>query len=117
MNEYILTAYLISASIGVLAMIPQIKQLVATKQSDELSLTTWVTWGCCQVMSFMYAISIHATAYVIVNIAWISFYITMVTLIIRYRKRRSLIATILYWLRRGREEDVKPRADEFLSVS
>lgn len=106
MNEYIQTAYLISSSIGVLAMIPQIKQLVTTKQSDELSLTTWTTWGCCQVMSFVYAISIHATAYIIVNVAWISFYITMATLIIKYRKRRSLSATILYWLRRGRDDEV-----------
>jgi len=106
MNEYIQTAYLISSSIGVLAMIPQIKQLVMTKQSDELSLGTWATWGCCQVMSFIYAISIHATAYIIVNVAWISFYITMVFLIIKYRKRRSLTSTVLYWLRRGQDDKV-----------
>ena len=104
MNEYIQIAYLISSSIAVFAMSSQIRQLVKTKQSDELSLATWATWGCCQVVSFVYATSIHATALMVVNVAWICFYITMVTLIIRYRKRRSLLATILYWMHRGREE-------------
>lgn len=104
MNDTILTLYFISASIGIIAMIPQIKRLIATKQSDSLSLTTWGTWFCCQIVSFIYALSIGATGYIYVSMVWIGFYATMVFLIIRYRKRHSLLATILYWFKRGREE-------------
>lgn len=98
------TIYLISASIGILAMIPQIKKLVTVKQSDGLSLTTWVVWGCCQTISFLYASSIGATAYMYVSTVWIAFYVTMVFLILKYRKRRGLIETLLYWRERGNEE-------------
>ena len=102
--QTIQTVYLFSSAVGILAMIPQIRKLIVVKQSDGLSLTTWVTWGCCQCVSFLYAISVGATAYTYVNVAWISFYVTMVFLIIKYRKRRGLVETIAYWVRRGREE-------------
>jgi uncharacterized protein with PQ loop repeat len=96
--------YFISSSIGIVAMIPQVWRLIQTKQSDGLSLTTWGTWACCQMVSLAYAISINARAYVLVNIVWITFYWTMVFLIIKYRKRRSLLETLIYWYKRGREE-------------
>lgn len=96
--------YFISSSIGILAMIPQVWRLMQTKQSDGLSLTTWGTWACCQMVSFAYAVSINARAYMVVNVVWIAFYWTMVILIIKYRKRRSLLDTLIYWHRRGREE-------------
>ena len=105
MSETIQTIYLCSASIGILAMIPQIRKLLILKQSDGLSLTTWGIWGCHQIVSLIYAFSINATGYMIVNAVWLCFYWTMVVLIIKYRKRRSLIETILYWFRRGREEN------------
>lgn len=98
------TIYLISSSIGILAMIPQLVRLIKTKQSDGLSLTTWGTWACCQMVSFAYAISINARAYIIVNLFWISFYWAMAFLIIKYRKRRSLLDTILYWKKRGQTD-------------
>lgn len=120
-SDTIQILYLISASIGIMAMIPQLKRLIATKQSDSLSLTTWGTWFCCQIMSFTYAVSINATAYMYVNMFWITFYGTMVVLIIRYRKRRSLLSTLTYWFQRGREQKqqelVLEKAGEILSVS
>ncbi len=102
MTETIQTIYLISASIGVLAMIPQIRKLIVLKQSDGLSLTAWSIWGCHQIVSLVYAISIDAKGYMIVNAVWLGFYWTMVFLIIKYRKRRSLLETFLYWKKRGR---------------
>lgn len=98
------TIYLISSSVGIIAMIPQLVRLIKTKQSDGLSLTTWGTWACCQMVSFAYAVSINARAYMLVNIFWISFYWAMAFLIIKYRKRRSLLDTLLYWHQRGRDE-------------
>lgn len=104
MTETIQTIYLVSATIAIIAMIPQLRRLIITKQSDGLSLTTWGTWACCQMVSFVYAISIGARPYMMVSLVWISFYWTMVVLIIKYRKRRSLLDTILYWRLRGRED-------------
>lgn len=105
MNISIQTIYLISASIGILAMIPQIKKLLIVKQSDSFSLTTWMVWVCCQVVSFTYASSIGAHAYMYVHATYLLFYIMMVFLIVKYRKRRGLIETLLYWKKRGREEE------------
>ncbi len=89
-------------------MIPQIKKLLVVKQSDGFSLTTWAVWVCCQCVSLLYASSIGATAYMYVNAVYITFYATMVFMIIKYRKRRGLMETILYWKRRGREEEQDP---------
>ena len=99
------TIYLISASIGILAMILQVRKLVVVKQSDGFSLTTWAVLVCCQIVSYLYASSIGAVAYMYVNAASIALYLVMVFLIIKYRKRRGLIETLLYWKQRGREEE------------
>lgn len=103
MTEIIQIVYLISSAIGIIAMIPQLKRLITMKQSDGLSLTTWGTWACCQMVSFAYAASIGAHAYMVVGAVWITFYWTMVVLIIKYRKRRSLLDTLKYWHRRAGE--------------
>ena len=105
MDISIQTIYLISASIGMLAMIAQIKKLIIVKQSDSFSLTTWTVWVCCQAVAFVYASSIDARAYMYVHATYMVFYITMVFLIVKYRKRRGLIESILYWRQRGHEEE------------
>lgn len=108
MQEIILPMYFASSTLGIIAMIPQLRRLIITKQSDGLSLTTWGTWACCQVVSLIYALSVGARAYAIVCVVWIAFYWTMSILIIKYRKRRSLLETILYWHKRGRDEKKHP---------
>jgi uncharacterized protein with PQ loop repeat len=100
MNNTIETIYLLSSLIAVCAMVPQVKRLVLTKQSDELSLGTWATWGCCQLVSFMYALSLNVRAYIIVNATWIAFYALMVFLIIKYRTKRNLVMMVIDVLRR-----------------
>lgn len=60
------------------------------------------------MVSFAYAASIDAKAYMLVGAIWIAFYWTMVMLIIKYRKRRSLLDTIMYWQKRGRDEKEHP---------
>ncbi len=102
MTDIIQNIYLISAFIGILAMIPQIRKLIVIKQSDGLSLTTWSIWASHQIVSLIYAISIDAKGYIVVNAVWLGFYWIMVSLIIKYRKRRSLFETFLYWNKRGR---------------
>lgn len=120
MHFPIQTVYLLTSLVGVMAMVPQVRRLVTTKQSDQFSLTTWIVWGMCQVSSFAYATSINATAYMIVGSAWITFYAVMIFLIIKYRKRRSLFATLAYWVQRGRTEKdgvLSLHADTILPVA
>jgi uncharacterized protein with PQ loop repeat len=81
------TIYLLASCIAVIAMVPQIRQLLVTKQSDELNMSTWATWAVCQFASLNYAASIKATPYIIVSIAWLGFYGAMVFLIIKYRSK------------------------------
>lgn len=121
MQDIILPLYFASSTIGIIAMIPQLRRLIMTKQSDGLSLTTWGTWACCQMVSLLYALSVGARAYALVCVVWIAFYWMMVVLIIKYRKRRSLLDTLVHWYRRGREEKQHPplgfRADTSTPVA
>lgn len=78
--------YLIAATIAVGACIPQLRQLVIAKASDELSLPTWITWTLTQCFTLMYVISIKNIPMTIVNVIWVSFYASMVGLIVYYRR-------------------------------
>ncbi|MDL2341563.1 MAG: PQ-loop domain-containing transporter [Patescibacteria group bacterium] len=84
--------YLISSLVSVVAMWPQIKQLFVTKQSDELSIPTWLSWTLCQVISVVYAYSIHALPYFIACVSWLVFYLLMLTMILKYRHTTKLAA-------------------------
>lgn len=85
-------AYLLMSVLSVVAMWPQIKQLLTTKQSDELNLGTWIIWGSYQVIALFYSIAIHAVPYIIANVAWVTFYVVMIGLIIKYRKNTPVPA-------------------------
>lgn len=78
--------YTLAAVISLSACIPQLKQLVLSKRSDEFSLQAWSLWTVTQLMTLLYVISIGNVLMTFVNIAWVSFYGFMTYLIIRYRK-------------------------------
>lgn len=80
--EYLYTAGVI---VSILATIPQLKQLVATKASDEFSLSTWTIWLSAQAMTLVYVISINNILMITANTLWVAFYGAMVYLIIHYR--------------------------------
>ena len=82
-------AYLLASTASVIAMWPQVRQLLVAKRSDELSLPTWITWTACQLISLVYSISIKALPFILANIAWVTFYITMLGLIFRYQRKNS----------------------------
>lgn len=91
MENYIQFAYLISSFIAILAMIPQLRQVIRVKHSKELNINTWAAWAACQVVSLVYAISVKATAYAIVSVIWILMYLIMVLLIARYKYNVPLV--------------------------
>ena len=80
-------AYIAAALVSISAGAPQIRQLMVAKASDELSLPTWCIWLGTQLVTLAYVISIGNILMTLVAMAWISFYITMVSLIIHYRRR------------------------------
>lgn len=85
--HFIETIYLLASTASVLAMAPQVRRLLITKQSDELSLFTWSIWTAYQFISLIYSVTIHAVPFLIANIVWLTFYVVMVALIIKYRSK------------------------------
>ncbi len=80
--EYLYTAGVI---VSILATVPQLKQVVTTKASDEFSLSTWIVWLSAQAMTLVYVISINNALMITANTLWVAFYAAMVYLIIHYR--------------------------------
>ena len=85
--------YLLSSFVSVVAMWPQIRQLLVTKQSDELSLSTWISWTIGQIIAELYAVSLHAAPYLIASTSWLLFYFVMLALIIHYRLKPTPVLT------------------------
>lgn len=77
---------LVSGTASVIAALPQLGKLLRIKTAKEFSLFSWVVWLIYQSISVAYSIQIHAYAYVVINALWTAFYITMVLLIIKYRR-------------------------------
>ncbi len=82
----IFTAYLLAAFVAIGAGAPQLKKLIVTKRSDEFSLPTWIIWMLAQVVQLVYALSVNDKLYALVGAMWLSFYVLIVGLIIRYRR-------------------------------
>jgi uncharacterized protein with PQ loop repeat len=77
--------YITTTLISVLTALPQLKRLWTVKSSDEFSLSSWVAWLVAQITALVYALSIASVPYLIVNLLWITFYVLMIFLIIKYR--------------------------------
>lgn len=84
-SHFIELTYYAASGASIIAAAPQIKQLIVVKCSDELNFTTWVTWLVYQLTALAYAISVHATAYMVACLLWIFFYLIMLSLMYRYR--------------------------------
>lgn len=84
--------YMTSTAVALIACIPQMRQLIATKCSDEFSLTTWTMWIFTQGISLMYVLSLKQMLLVLASGLWTMFYIIMVSLILYYR--RSVTTTL-----------------------
>lgn len=82
---FIQILYLSAVAVSLGAGLPQMLRLMQTKDSSGLSLTTWRTWVFTQLVSLLYSLSIGDKLLVMVNILWVSFYLTMAAMIIKYR--------------------------------
>jgi uncharacterized protein with PQ loop repeat len=81
--------YIFGVIISICASLPQVRQLVTVKASDEFSLTTWTLWLFTQCVTLIYVISLHNTLLIAAGVLWTAFYVAMVYLIIHYRHIRK----------------------------
>lgn len=87
METLLAGATTILAAVAVLASYPTLKALYDTKDSSSLSLTSWVIWALYDVVSLLYSLTIHAYIYTYVNIGWLIFYLAIIVMIIKYRRK------------------------------
>ncbi len=88
--------YILASIASVIVMYPQIKKLLLTKRSDELSLSTWGVWAICQFVALIYSLSLAAIPLILVNAVWITFYVAMLVLILKYRNNVPALITENY---------------------
>jgi uncharacterized protein with PQ loop repeat len=91
--NFIVLIYIGTTLGSVLAALPQLKQIWKMKNSDEFNLLSWVSWALAQLTALFYSLYLHSIPYLIVNILWLSFYVTMIGLIIKYRKGKAIPVT------------------------
>lgn len=75
------------AAAAVLASYPTLKALYDSKDSSSLSLTSWVIWALYDVVSLAYSVTIKAYIYTAVNACWMVFYLAIILMIIKYRRK------------------------------
>lgn len=78
--------YLSASALSVVAMGPQIRQMLVSKNTEGLSLITWSVWMSTQLIAMIYSLSIGAWPFFLVSMAWCLFYAVMVTLIVKFRR-------------------------------
>lgn len=83
--------YTLAVLLALAGTVPQMLLLVKVKNSEEFSLTTWLIWIVSQVISFFYALSVGAFAYMAACAVWIAFYVAMAALIVKYRPKDALV--------------------------
>lgn len=86
--------YCMAAVIALGACIPQVACLLRSKQADSFSVSSWVAWTVTQFVTLVYVVSIRNTMMTLVSVAWVSFYIVMIVLILHYKKQTFLPAGV-----------------------
>jgi uncharacterized protein with PQ loop repeat len=88
MHQILALLLLLGGLASVLAAIPQLIKLISLKHSTEFNLFSWTIWLFYQAISVAYSFNIKAYVYVVINSLWVTFYLTMVALIVKYRKSK-----------------------------
>ena len=62
----------------------QLRKLLKRKNSDEFNLGTWLMWTCTQTVTTTYAITLGDPLFALISGSWVTFYLSMSILVIRY---------------------------------
>ncbi len=85
--------YLVTSLTSLVASVPQVRQLLKEKRSEELSLSTWTMWFICQITFLSYVYSRGEVLMLATNSIWLVFYGTMLFLIVYYRRNSTRIGS------------------------
>ncbi len=83
--------YTISGFVALSAGGLQMSKLLKKKNSDEFNLGTWLMWTGTQGVSTAYVLSLGDALLVAISSAWVTFYLVMSVLIIRYSSSRKTL--------------------------
>jgi len=90
MNENI---YLIIGTTGsiisVAGNLPMLFHLIRTKDSTGQSLLAWYVWEIANILLLIYAIHINDAVFSVLQIAWVIFCATIISLVIKYKKSEA----------------------------
>ena len=76
--------YVFASTTSILAGIPQIVQIIRSKNVEGISLQTYDMWALLQVMSLPYTVQSGNILWSGVSVAWLAYYLVVVFLIERY---------------------------------
>lgn len=82
--------YIFAASTSIIAGLPQILQIIRTKNVEGISLQTYDMWAALQVMSLPYTIQSGNVLWSSVSVGWLVYYVVVVFLIERYSYPRYM---------------------------
>lgn len=89
MNENI---YLIIGTAGsvisVAGNLPMLFHLLKTKDSTGQSLFAWYVWEIANILLLIYAIHINDIVFSALQVAWVIFCATIISLVTKYKKTR-----------------------------
>lgn len=83
--------YTVSGFIALSAGALQLSKLLKKKDSDEFNLGTWLMWTATQTVSTTYALSLGDPLLVVMSGAWVTFYLMMSILIVKYSSSRATL--------------------------
>lgn len=83
--------YIVAGFIALSAGGLQLAKLLKKKNSDEFNLGTWLLWSGTQSITTLYAISLGDPLFTLVSASWVTFYLSMSVLIIRYSSSRQTL--------------------------
>ena len=77
--------YIISGLVALSACVPQLHQLMRSRDTTDFSLQTWGMWTVTHIVSLLYFISLNNTILIYMGTAWVFFYAAMTYLIVHCR--------------------------------
>lgn len=85
--------YIAAGFIALSAGALQLSKLLKKKNSDEFNLGTWLMWTGTQTITTAYAITLGDPLFAFISGSWVSFYLVMSILIIRYSSSHKTLFT------------------------
>lgn len=83
--------YIVAGFIALSAGAFQLSKLLKKKNSDEFNLGTWLLWSGTQSITTMYALSLGDPLFTFISASWVTFYLSMSVLIIKYSSSRQTL--------------------------